>query len=256
MKTKLKLLLAACALAARLQTAHAQLSIPSDGSDGDFAPAGNYVVDLSQAVTGKWDADNTANAGKGVYDPEKWAVVFKYKSVNVAAGANVTFKNHTSRAPVVWLVQGDAIVAGQIIVTAPDGPRKGTPEALIPSESGPGGFRGGPNGPLGYGAGLGPGGGFGGLGRYASSYGNPSILPLIGGSGGGNGSDGFDSGSAGGGGAIMLEGVVDVWWTAKFGGRSSHRATYVSGDFARALWKFTTTFPDGFSTLQARATAP
>ena len=31
-------------------------------------------VDLSQAVTGAWDANNAANAGKGVYDPSKWAV--------------------------------------------------------------------------------------------------------------------------------------------------------------------------------------
>src|ERR1051325_5230274 len=103
------ILIAGCI--ALLQQANAARVIPSDGSDEAFTPTDNVVVDLSQAVTGTWDANNHENAGKGIYDPAKWAVVFKYSSVNIPAGKTVTFKNHPSRAPVVWLVTGDVTVA-------------------------------------------------------------------------------------------------------------------------------------------------
>ena len=93
---------------------HANINIPSDGSDGNLIVTANTVIDLSEAVSGTWDANNTANAGKGIYDPAKWAVVFKYRSVSVAAGATVTFKNHATRAPVVWLVQGDVTINGTV----------------------------------------------------------------------------------------------------------------------------------------------
>jgi hypothetical protein len=54
----------------------AALSIPgADGSDGVFNVSTNTTIDLGLAVTGAWDANNSANAGKGVYDPAKWAVV-------------------------------------------------------------------------------------------------------------------------------------------------------------------------------------
>ena len=76
---------AALALLALLSGALA-VNVPSDGSDGAFSPSGNITVNLSQAVTGAWDASNAANAGKGIYDPTKWAVVFKYSSVNIPAG--------------------------------------------------------------------------------------------------------------------------------------------------------------------------
>ena len=98
---------------ALLATLHASgaIVIPgADGSDGALNITANTVIDLSQAVTGAWDANNSANVGKGVYDPAKWAVVFKYASVTVATGATVTFTNHPSRAPVVWLVSGNATI--------------------------------------------------------------------------------------------------------------------------------------------------
>lgn len=52
----------------------------ADGSDGTFNPASSTVVNLANAVTGTWDQPG---AGAGVYDPDKWAVVFKYSSVNI-----------------------------------------------------------------------------------------------------------------------------------------------------------------------------
>ncbi len=179
----------------------AQLVIPSDGSDGAFAPDGsvtNLVIDLSLATDGVWSQDNSANAGNGVYDPDKWAVVFKYSSVNIPAGVTVSFKNHRSRAPVVWLVQGDVNISGVVDLAG----KKGVigVESLIPTEPGPGGFRGGAGGPQGAGAGLGP--GSHGMGQYQSLYGNPQILPLIGGSG--SPAPGGDQSGNSGGGAILI----------------------------------------------------
>jgi hypothetical protein len=171
--------------------AQATIPIPSDGSDGAFNPTADVQVDLSQAVTAAWDANNAAHAGKGVYDPAKWAVVFKYSSVNIPAGVTVTFKNHSPNAPVAWLVQGGVSIAG-----------------------GRGGTSGNPGS-----AGFGPGGGLGvvdpsgnsATGNYGDpsvgppdagrAYGNAQILPLIGGSGGG-GFAAYDNGA--GGGAILI----------------------------------------------------
>lgn len=176
------------------------LVIPSDGSDGAFNPTVDIEIDLSQAVTGTWSDDNTANAGQGIYDPDKWAVVFKFSSINIPVDVTVTFKNHPTRAPVIWLVQGTAVIDGKVDLNG--SPGKSGIEALVPPESGPGGFRGGPSGPDGSGFGLGPGGsaGAGWHGYYRSAYGNPQILPLIGGSGGGTG--GLSGGA--GGGAILI----------------------------------------------------
>jgi hypothetical protein len=212
-------------LAALLLTApltRAALSIPSDGSDGVFAPATSVEIDLSQATTGAWDASNAATPGKGRYDASKWAVVFKYSSVNIPVGVTVTFKNHPSYAPVVWLVSGGVNIAGTVNLRGQSISTVDAVANLTPGEPGPGGFRGGPTGPSGPGSAHGIGGGqrdFGSdggeRGRYAMAYGNPQILPLIGGSGGGAN---IVQRSAGGGGAILigaatgltLTGTIDV----------------------------------------------
>ena len=190
---------------AGLITAHAQLVIPSDGSDGVLDITASTVIDLSQATTAKWSIDNTAHAGQGVYDPDKWAIVFKYRSVKIAAGATVTFANHPSRAPVVWLVAGDVQVDGQINLNGSPGTSgPGTPL----SEPGPGGFRGAafldPNT---RGGGFGPGGACcyqDSTGRYSSVYGNPQIIPLIGGSGSASENQVSSGPGASGAGAILI----------------------------------------------------
>ena len=179
---------------ASLQHVQADLTIPGDGSDGALNITEDTVIDLSKAVTGKWDQNNAANAGHGVYDPEKWAIVFKYSSVNIAAetagvpsqlvGRTLRFTNHPSRAPVVWLVQGDVVING-IVSLRGEGTTRDSVLMLTPREPGPGGFRGGAFGPSGSGTGYGPGGQADGSpwGAYLGSYGNPQIIPLIGGSG-------------------------------------------------------------------------
>lgn len=210
-------------------TAHAQLSIPSDGSDGAFAPVANVEIDLGLATTALWTAPGSGN---GVYDTEKWAVVFKYSSVNIPAGVTVTFKNHPSYAPVVWLVQGNVTIAGELNL---DGKLAGASSVarLTPAEPGPGGFRGGASGPLGYGQGLGPGTGPGwsSFGRYAERYGNPQIIPLVGGSGGSSGSHGFfgESFGNGAGGAILIASSGTIHCSGKISTDSLHAPATTPG---------------------------
>lgn len=201
---------------------HAQLTIPAaNGSDNAFNPSGAvYEVDLSQAIPG--DAltySNTAgDVGKGVYDATRWVVVFKYSSVNVPAGTTVTFKNHPSYAPVVWLVQNSVTISGTVSLNGKD-VVTGT-DSVFPVEPGPGGFRGGPaSQALGSGYGLGPGGGISnavynssGNAVYNTNYGNTQIFPLIGGSGGGSLS--ATTTGSGGGGAMMIAATGTIQFLA------------------------------------------
>lgn len=187
----------------------AQLTVPGTtgaaaGTDGAFAPTGaEFVVDLSQATdraTVKWDADNTTNKGKGIYDREKWAVVFKYSSVNIPAGTTVKFKNNRTNAPVVWLVQGDVRIEGALNLSGGTVP---VPGGTGRGEGGPGGFAGGfVDGSTGFGPGARSNTGaeyqFGSL-----IYGNERIIPLIGGSGG-RPWDYPIYASGGGGGAVLI----------------------------------------------------
>ncbi len=218
-------------------TAQAQFNSGSDGSDGAFSPSSDITVDLSQAPTAAWNTPSP-QPGKGVYDPEKWAVVFKYSTVTIPAGVTVTFTNHPARAPVIWLTTGDVTIDGTVSLAGQDG------LAWVPpflSEPGPGGFRGGSPGLPSTGRepapGFGPGGanvdgpdnggyGSGIAGSYATQppipwywcladstslgpvYGNPDILPLVGGSGASGawaneyGGEGLGGGA--GGGSIMI----------------------------------------------------
>lgn len=214
--------------------AAAAIVVPgANGSDGALNITNNTVIDLSLAVTGSWDAvANATNAGKGTYDPARWAVVFKYSNVSIRSNATVTFKNHPSRAPVVWLVSSNVVIEAGSLVDLSGQSSGGTLWATL-AEPGPGGFRGGAE-YVGFGAGSGPGFGPGGgaAGGYNSSggyweiyggksaghsqnssfwqlfegvYGNPSLLPLVGGSGGGGMWDSNRQGGGGaGGGAILI----------------------------------------------------
>src|ERR1039458_5857496 len=100
-KAHLKIQLAALALAftAAVPSLHADLTLPTtDVSDGalNITNSGTTVIDLTNAVTvNNWTNSSTGtNVGNGVYDPNQWAVVFKYSSVYVASNATVAFINH------------------------------------------------------------------------------------------------------------------------------------------------------------------
>jgi plastocyanin len=175
--------------------ASATLNVSSDGSDGALnVTTANKVIDLRLATTGTWNQNNAANTGNGVYDRDKRAVVFKFSSVNIAAGRTVTFINHPTRVPVVWLVSGNVVIAGTLVL---DGGSNSA--GVIYGEPGPGGFRGGPG--TWNSVGLGIGGGANANGKFVlAPYGNLTSVPLVGGSGG---SGGNNSGG-GGGGAILI----------------------------------------------------
>lgn len=214
------------------------LTIPgADGSDGAFVfvadgGTGNTMtIDLSLAAAGpgiQWDTPSPV-PGRGVYDPDKWAVVFKYTSVTIPAGKTVVFQNNAAYAPVVWLVSGNVSILGTVNLSG----AVQTGGLLTAAEPGPGGFRGGRGaGPgLEGSAGHGPGGanylttGFarGSGGSYASLptsgsllgpvYGNNMILPLIGGSGGSASRNDLSNGGGAGGGAITIASTdtIGIW---------------------------------------------
>jgi len=202
-------------------SAAAQFENLSDGSDGTIAYGccSTFFIDLSEATTGNWnDPVPAERQGKGIYDPNIWAVVYKYDSVTLHPGAALRFYNHGSGAPVVWLVKNDVVIHnGSLLILDANG-----------NNPGPGGFAGGRGSRVTERAagGFGPGGATlrpgapGAGGGYATAgssgngaaeaggntYGNAQIFPLIGGSGGagqdvtsGNG----DNGGAGGG-AILI----------------------------------------------------
>lgn len=224
-------LLLSATISARAQ----QIVVPyANGSDQAFSPTTNTQIDLSLADTISFSdlvAGANPNPGEGVYVPDQWAVVFRYSSVNIPSNVTITFRNHPSRAPVIWLVSGDVTING---VVSLDG--QGDTSNVV-NEPGPGGFRGGrpwisPSAPGGPGSGPGgarfwepnppfpiecfyaSGAGFafaGGQrgGTPGVAYGNEAILPLIGGSGGatryfGCSAQTDGSGGGAGGGAILI----------------------------------------------------
>ena len=217
MKNMIQLVTCAVVTAMSMEAAKAALNIPSDGSDGALVITNNTVIDLSQAVTTNW---NTASPvlGAGVYDPEKWAVVFKYSSVTIQGGATVTFKNHASRAPVVWLVQSNVTINGTVSLDGQGS--QAAPWLAVPGpgggRSGAGAYASGAWNSAGFGPGggafdswLGIGGSYGTVAPYPTNfgqtnYGNPSLIPLIGGSGGGGSANNSNFGGGAGGGAILI----------------------------------------------------
>jgi len=181
--------------------------------------------------------------------------VFRCTSINVATNCTVTFTPNALNTPVYLLAQSNIIVNGIIDVSGADGQTPGTI-----SLAGPGGFAGGLAGQQtsapSYGQGPGGGhnyvyygvvehgygGSFGSLGSTGSgttgstNYGNPLLVPLIGGSGGGGSgySSSTNPGASGGagGGAILLASSTSVNVAGNIvarGGRSVYTGGYYSG---------------------------
>jgi len=111
--------------------------------------------------------------------------VFKYTTIDIPIGVDVTFSNHPSGAPVVWLASGDVTIEGTVNLDGADG--EPVAQSFSFAEPDPGGFAGGQAGgncaSLHPSGGFGPGGGNAVCSTSGSSgsyfYGNPSILPLI-----------------------------------------------------------------------------
>ncbi|MBK8164544.1 MAG: hypothetical protein IPK64_01125 [bacterium] len=222
----MKRILLVVAMLSLAGTASAVMDVPSGGWDQALNITANTTIDLSQAITGTWDTQPAGYvAGKGIYDPEKWAIVFHYTSVTVASGVTLKFTNHPANPPVVWLVEGAVLINGVVNLNGQYMNDGVNGEAI----GGPGGFKGGRRGTAdgGNGGGFGPGGGTraaangqnaggGGYGTAGGStsvpggatYGNVAILPLIGGSGGGG--TYVRNGGGGGGGAILVAAQLSI----------------------------------------------
>jgi hypothetical protein len=146
--------------------------------------------------------------------------ILHYRSFKLTDNKTVTFIRNANNTPVYLLSQGDVVIEGTIDIGG------GWGGATGPGIGGPGGFDGGrrANGSQPPGDGNGPGAGkagsqdsgaptgagsagFGSAGGGGSStnhgavYGNPALIPLIGGSGGGGNSA---AGGGGGAGAILV----------------------------------------------------
>jgi len=186
-------------------------------------------------------------------------VVFRYTSVNIPAGVTVTFTNHPSRAPVVWLVSGNVTISGTAALDGANGHPIGGP--FSQAEPGPGGYRGGrgasSGAPSANSGGFGPGGArsSGTLcsaagGSYGTSgtdngssqtgpavgpqYGNANLLPLQGGSGGttypvvSNCAGSATPGAGAGGGAILIAAAQSITLssTGRIHANGGNDATY------------------------------
>lgn len=136
--------------------------------------------------------------------------IFRFKKVNIASNAVVTFTTNSLNTPVYILATDDIVVRGTIDVSG--GPGEINQTVLTPG--GPGGFAGGPSVQVADGPqqsyGLGPAGGGGAQRGAGSAQMSPLLVPLIGGSGGA-GVPTWDSAlsmvgasGGGGGGAILL----------------------------------------------------
>jgi hypothetical protein len=226
-------------------------------------PAASFAA-FSSGSTGA-DLDFTPTVSTTLQVPDSG--VFNFGMVNIPTGVTITFKRNATNTPVTILATGDVTISGTISVNGSDA------SANTPGAGGPGGFDGGfggnPNvlgsrgqGPGGGGGGLtnglgGSGGGVGfgvagstngcglncigssyycvsGYGSGGASYGNPSMIPLIGGSGGGGGAGvtNVSGGGGGGGGAILIasSGTIKInsagSITAK-GGNGAYAGSYL-----------------------------
>jgi hypothetical protein len=220
----------------------------SDGSDGEltFAPSlGTIQFDPSTLVPPR-DAD-----GDGVYH-----------FTTITVGVGTTLRLDDTRLgegkPVVWLAQGAVLIAGTLNLSG--GSTQAGPN---PTPAGAGGYRGGRGqtaATTSATAGNGPGGGApwptpgldaharggtaghaftGGLDTVAAPgepYGNPFLLPLVGGSGGGGGGMRFagTSGSAGGagGGALLIASSTSIRVTGTItcaGGSNAEPTAFAGG---------------------------
>ena len=199
----------------------------SDGSDGPLVLAANEnrTIDLGLAST-------DPGGGNGLFDEERFAIVFHFEAITIGAGARLKFINHPLNPPVVFLSRGDVIIRGTIEADGQPGVGGTNPTG---GAGGPGGYRGGRGHRPGFGGaedGLGPGGGgvgtrdtVGSAGHAfppanarpsdGGTYGTPLLVGVRSGGSGGGGR--FDALSAGGGGG----GSITIASNTRIGG--AHR---------------------------------
>ncbi|MGE3309932.1 MAG: hypothetical protein AB7O66_08175 [Limisphaerales bacterium] len=194
------------ASAAALLSSHAQGFLSgSTGADGALLVTANRVLDLP--------SDG----------------IFHFTTIEVRAGATLSFKPNALNTPVHLLATGNVVIEGRIEVNAGNG----SANPPVGGLGGPGGFNGGNpgTGAIPPGAGYGPGGarggtlvfsapgtaagsfgsvGNGGSNNRSTVYGSPLLVPLIGGSGGGGTTGTPGTGGGGGGGAVLIASSTSI----------------------------------------------
>lgn len=192
----------------------------STGADGDLIVTNNLTLDLP---------------------PDG---IFHFNTITVNSGFTLTFNRNPLNTPVYLLARSNVTINGRIDVSG-----KGSTGNYRGGEGGPGGYDGGEGGLISGtnvyqgGSGKGPGGGLRGNAstvgyaayrlvptspgrRHGTNYGNPLLVPLVGGSGGG-GIDGNASGGGGGGGAILI--ASDTMIRINAGGDIFNRGAVTGG---------------------------
>lgn len=195
--------------------------------------------------------------------------IFNCTTINIAAGATLTFNKNAANTPVYLLATADVTIAGTIDVSGSN-PASG---GYIGGAGGPGGFAGGfgAYNSLPAGDGYGPGrghagdyysdGGGGGYGSvnggscnghpsYGSTYGSPLLVPLVGGSGGGGG---LSAPGAGGGGAVLVASstTISVSGSVSAAGGGNGTSPYVSGCGSGGAIRLVAPVVSGSGTLYA-----
>lgn len=182
-----------------------------DGSTWIFWSSDGVTFDMSAKADGIWN----------------------FTTIDIPAGVTLYFQRNPANTAVRWLASGNVTINGFLSLNGENG--SNNPNPGNEAKGGPGGYAGG------LGAvrfdqsssytgspGQGPGGGspgvgaadgynggqrFGQPGKYADTYGNAYIQPLLGGSGGGGGGSGYSDiggNGGGGGGAILISSSRDI----------------------------------------------
>src|ERR1035441_3409300 len=99
-----------------IANANAQVNSGSNGSDGAFNPTTNTVINMADHPDG----------------------IYQYTSVNISNGVTVTFIPNANNTPVVWLVQSDCTIAGNLSVNGMT-----LSNNVAGAQGGPGGWGGG-----------------------------------------------------------------------------------------------------------------
>lgn len=176
--TKFKLVAASLVLTFGLNCLGQQFSSGSDGSEGELLVPSDTTRTLPLREDG----------------------IFRFTTITVQRNGGLNFTKNSLNTPVYLLATGDVVIDRGGVVDV----------AAHRTQGGPGGFDGG------AGDGQGPGGGINGApGVYAIShpqngnvYGNPRLIPLIGGSSASGGPN--TGGGGGGGGAILIASSASV----------------------------------------------
>lgn len=214
----------------------------------------------STGVDGALDISNPAAPTVIQFDPSTFNPpldpdrdgVYHFTTINVPANVTLRFRaDKAGFAPIYWLATSAVVIDGALDLNGDDG-LAGTTAPGSRALPGPGGFPGGIGAVLPHisaQAGLGPGGGCtapGDFGRGAghataaavtncgggAAYGNPFLLPLIGGSGGGGASitNGLNnSGGGAGGGAILIASSVGILLRGRISANGGGSPTQYNG---------------------------